>query len=428
MFVRFFQTRQCHLVRWLLWTSLIMHVDGKSRPIVKMVIVAGDANVEGFASIGNLRQLVTTGSPAPYQHLWNATKSEWTVRRDVFVTYDHDHTANWTHGPLTVGGFGADSGSFGPELQLGHVLGEAYDEPVIIVKTGWQARSLAKDFAPPAVGSKLGGGFQWYRMILNIQKTADSLHEILGPSYRHSRPDIVGFIWWQGYTDFANTKMTKDYGDNLKKFLHAVRTEFKQPYMSLLVAGLGGQGLATKDKKELAFRQMQEQVVKEHFSNYSAVFVPTAPYVKKQPAIKDYTFYNGNAPTMLEISQALAMAVLELDGSKQRGGDGSDGWMDSEPDVLASSFETFMGLNMMMMIGIVGVGVFFFVCIMRYGGDMNRTWNVAFSPLRPHDDLRDCGNGDDDSNNRRQKGIESKQSGRRGTKADTKERTLPEIQ
>lgn len=384
-----------------------------------MFILAGEGNVEGYASSGHLQQLVTAvssdGSPVPYQHLWNASAKTWAVRDDVFVAFEHHRNEDWTHGPLTVGSFGGDSNTFGPELQLGHLLGDAYEEPVVIVKTGWKGRSLATDFASPSTNNT---GFQWFRMIKSIHRAANSLHEILGPEYKYSRPDFRGFVWWQGYTDYADTKMSTKYGDNLERFLNDIRTELKQPFMPLVVGELGGQGLVTTDQRELDFRKTQEQVVSQRFMNWTARFVPTATYVKTEPAIKDYTLYYGNAPTMLEISQAFAMSLLSMDYTKLEG-DGDYGWVASEADVMTQSMENRNQFHEMMMIGLVGTGLFVFVAIMRYGGNMGQTWNTAFSPLRPSSDTED--EADD-------KGLELDATARAvNMEEDLPERSIPDI-
>lgn len=372
------------LLRMLLLAFLSINcvVARRKHPAVKMFILAGDGNVEGFASTSHLHQLVTAvtqnGSPAPYQHLWNATSNSWVVRDDVFVSYDHHRSENWTHGPLTVGGFGGDVNSFGPELQLGHLLGDIYDEPVVIVKTGWMGRSLAKDFAPPSSGKT---GFQWHRMMASIHRTANSLHEILGPQYKYSTPSLGGFVWWHGYSDFKDAKMYKDYGDNLQHFLNDIKTEFKQPFLPLLVGELGGQGLATKDPKEQQFRSTQEQVLRERFFNDTTKFIPTAAYVKTKPAIKDYTLYYGNAATMLEISQAFAMALASLDYTKHKGDEGE--WVVEEADIVVERYEIFTQFRDMIMVLIAVGGALVFVTIMRYGGHLELACHSARSTFRP---------------------------------------------
>ena len=39
---------------------------------------------------------------------------------------------------------------FGPELQFGHVVGEHFADPVLLIKTAWGGKSLANDFRPPS--------------------------------------------------------------------------------------------------------------------------------------------------------------------------------------------------------------------------------------------------------------------------------------
>ena len=110
-------------------------------------------------------------------------------------------------------------------------------------------------------------------------------------------------------------------------------------------------------------------------------FVPTASYVKKEPAIKDYTLYYGNAATMLEISQAFAMALVSLDYTKHKG-EGNN-WVFTEADVVTEGYLDRTQFHNMMIVGIAGIGVFVFVAIMRFGGNMGRAYNTAMDRLRP---------------------------------------------
>ncbi len=43
-------------------------------------------------------------------------------------------------------------GRVGPERSLGHVVGNAIDEPVVLPKACWGGQSLAVDFRPPSAG------------------------------------------------------------------------------------------------------------------------------------------------------------------------------------------------------------------------------------------------------------------------------------
>ena len=44
----------------------------------------------------------------------------------------------------------------GPELQIGHRLGDALEAPVLLVKTAWGGKDLFKNFEPPSAGGKTG--------------------------------------------------------------------------------------------------------------------------------------------------------------------------------------------------------------------------------------------------------------------------------
>ncbi|MCP4452606.1 MAG: sialate O-acetylesterase, partial [Planctomycetes bacterium] len=67
----------------------------------------------------------------------------WSTRHDVWINY------LGKHGDLTVG-YGAPRQGFGPELNFGHVMGNLYDEQVLIIKTSWGGRALARGFLPPS--------------------------------------------------------------------------------------------------------------------------------------------------------------------------------------------------------------------------------------------------------------------------------------
>ena len=67
---------------------------------------------------------------------------KWIVRDDVFIRFlDH-------HGPLTLG-FGSPDRT-GPELEFGTVMGNHFDEPVLLIKAAWGGHSLVKNFRPPS--------------------------------------------------------------------------------------------------------------------------------------------------------------------------------------------------------------------------------------------------------------------------------------
>ena len=69
---------------------------------------------------------------------------KWIVRDDVFVKFLD------RHGPLTIG-YGSP-GRTGVELEFGTVMGNHFEEPVILVKAAWGGHSLYKLFRSPSAG------------------------------------------------------------------------------------------------------------------------------------------------------------------------------------------------------------------------------------------------------------------------------------
>ena len=67
-------------------------------------------------------------------------------------------------------GFAGNGDQIGPELGFGQVVGDAFEEPVLLIKLAWGGKSLAKDFRPPSSGGDVG---PYYKEI--VQRTKDVL-------------------------------------------------------------------------------------------------------------------------------------------------------------------------------------------------------------------------------------------------------------
>ncbi|MBX3746123.1 MAG: hypothetical protein KF833_12530 [Verrucomicrobiae bacterium] len=145
---------------------------------VRVFVLAGQSNMEGQAVVdlggrdyndgkGTLAALLANPATASrYPHLRDAS-GQWTQRDDVWVHYQREGRPLLA-GPLGVG-YSIYGGRhhFGPELQLGHVLGDAMDEQVLLIKTAWGGRSLNRDFRPPSSGGETGAYYR--RMIAQVE-------------------------------------------------------------------------------------------------------------------------------------------------------------------------------------------------------------------------------------------------------------------
>jgi hypothetical protein len=122
---------------------------------VKVFILTGQSNMQGHGRIwgqdveGTVEYITKT--QGQYQHLLDPTdgKGGWSTRHNVFTVHrngdDHERIS-----PLRVGAGNEDTSLIGPELQIGHILGESYNnEPILLIKTGTGNRALGWDFLPP---------------------------------------------------------------------------------------------------------------------------------------------------------------------------------------------------------------------------------------------------------------------------------------
>jgi len=394
------------------------------RSPVKIFILAGDDAAEGFASTMELRQLVSgevnATVRAQYQHLFEADGKRFLTRDDVFITYDHVRTEEWLKGPLRIGGDATHPGfassilTFGPEVEMGHLLGNIFDEPVVIVKSAWAHRNLAQDFRSPSASDKDGksasAGAQYNRLITSVQRTIDNLDKVLtGDSllhYRRSGHEVVGMVWFHGYSDFINPIHRTSYHANLQHFFRDVTRALKQKGREfyIVIGELGGQGKHSNvTSEELSFRAMQKTMCEEQEFKDSTKFVRTALYVRPRSEGNYVTYYD-RADTMIYIGSAFAGAMMEL--MFQYGISGSSNYQ-IEGDI-ASFMET-GATKLMLAVGIFLVGMTCIVAICCGGGlsqhALRKGWDTTMNsvrwmiPTRPRldDDGDDSGDSDSDS-------------------------------
>jgi len=279
---------------------------------VKVFILAGQSNMEGQGVVsmddprnynggkGNLVwSLKHSQSAAKMKHLMNA-QGEWVVRDDVQVSFQVGDQVR--KGGLTVGytGYGGSS-HIGPELQFGNVMGDFFQEPVLLIKTAWGGKSLYVDFRPPSSGGQVGP--YYLKMIAEVRA---ALAALKGQKY-----EFTGFVWQQGWNDMCTPAAIPEYAQNLVNLVADLRKEFKAPHMAVVVGELGNGGPVTSGAM-FAFRQAQEAGTKmiPH-----ALFVKTTafarpPELSPNPSHGHHWF--GNAESYFLIGDALGEGMKTL--------------------------------------------------------------------------------------------------------------------
>jgi hypothetical protein len=201
---------------------------------VKVFILAGQSNMEGQAVAdldgkdynegkGTLAFLLRDPAKAPLlAHLRDA-EGRWTVRLDVWVSYQIENGPRKT-GPLTLG-FTSYGGRhhFGPELAFGHVAGDRLPNQVLLIKTAWGGKSLYKDFRPPSSGGAVGPYYT--KMLAEVRAALASLATDF-PAYDGSGWELAGLVWYHGWNDVCEPKTAvPEYERNLVNLINDVRKD-----------------------------------------------------------------------------------------------------------------------------------------------------------------------------------------------------------
>jgi hypothetical protein len=121
-----------------------------TRTPVKVFIMMGEANMFGTGMIsggseGTLE--FTVHKKHRFSHLKSEDGREWgPPRNDVRHVALHNDFEIVENNWLTID---EDRGYFGPEIQFGYVMGEFFDEPVLIIKAAQGHASLGGEMLPP---------------------------------------------------------------------------------------------------------------------------------------------------------------------------------------------------------------------------------------------------------------------------------------
>ncbi|MEM9345371.1 MAG: sialate O-acetylesterase [Planctomycetota bacterium] len=280
---------------------------------VKVFILSGQSNMEGKASVKTLDAVL--GDPAQRDKIAHLKKDgEWVKREDVFVTYlDREETPlTPRYGPLSIG-FGSPVGhrdpftrersrhpGVGPELGIGWVLGERFDEPVLLIKAAWGGRALKATFRPP---SAMPGEAEMKERLMQAQKktptlTLDELAKTYGSDYRkvlsetkrvldnieqyvpgYNEEDgyeLAGFIWFQGWNDMVGGG-NPAYTEQLACFIRDMRRNLDAPGLPFVIGEMGNSG-DKPNETVTGFRAQQKAVAEMPEFKGNVAYAKTASY------------------------------------------------------------------------------------------------------------------------------------------------------
>jgi alpha-galactosidase len=320
---------------FLLFSLAASHSAEAATKPVRVFILAGQSNMEGQGFIaadpkrnggkGSLEYLVK--DPATAKHFAHLVDSagKWRTRDDVWISF------LGRKGPLTVG-YGARKELIGPELGFGWVMGDTFDEPVLLIKCAWGGKSLAVDFRPPSAGKppySLGAKAdaaiaqdpaivgKYYRETLTLTKTALANIKDLVPG-SDGQFVLSGFGWHQGWNDRINDKFNAEYESNMAHFIRDIRKDFGAPTLPFVIAETGMSGPEEKHPRALSLMKAQAAVTERPEFKGNVGFVETKAFWRSReqsPSGQGY-HWNSNAETYYLIGEAMGGAMKQLLGTR----------------------------------------------------------------------------------------------------------------
>jgi hypothetical protein len=318
-----------------------------SKP-VQVFILMGQSNMLGMGKItggeGSLENAVKEKKKYPYLV---DDEGKWTVRGDV---------RNVRVMVGKGGGMGVFNNEFmtikgrtiGPEIGIGHFVGDAADAPVMILKSCIGNRSLGWDLLPPGSkgyeytdkDKKTGkevvytyAGYKespmrwekgtepqkiaWYAGkqydddTANAKKVLDELDKYYPGAKKY---EIAGFFFWQGDKDRYDAGLASHYEQNLVQLIKQLRKDFNAPGAKFVCATLGQTEKGNKSNINEA-KILEAQLAVDGTSGKYPEFKGNVATVYSHPLSlggASNGHYNGNAETYMNIGEAMGKAMVEL--------------------------------------------------------------------------------------------------------------------
>ena len=285
---------------------------------LRVFVLAGQSNMVGYGYVegpnavrpnGTLSWLLEQENlKADYQHLVDANGA-YTVRDDVWLSFMRDF---YTAGYLTTGFGNPGDMKSGPELGFGHVMGDALEDPILLIKIAEGGKSLAVDFRPPSSGGTTGAMYT---------KLVDDVAAVLAdpaayyPDYDGREVELAGLVWFQGWNDFVLTEYVDEYQDNMVNLVRDVRDAWDTSELPFVIAETGNACAARANPRGLATCAAQKAVTELAEFSGQAAYVRTRDYYFDRldsPYDNATHHWRGNFQSYYLIGNDMGHAMLPL--------------------------------------------------------------------------------------------------------------------
>ncbi|HSP43543.1 MAG TPA: SUMF1/EgtB/PvdO family nonheme iron enzyme, partial [Luteolibacter sp.] len=317
----------------------------KKTPRVKVFILMG-GNMQGFPLVTGSKDTTleyAVKKEKLYPFLYDES-GNWTLRRDVrnvWATLDAS-SRTWVAKNEWLGvKNGAD---IGPEHGIGHPLGNAIEEPVMILKSCVGTnRSLGWDLLPPGSESFeftqkdeiTGESVTWVHAAYKgtparwikgttpqpidwhagkqYDRDTNGAKTVLAKPGEYypgtSRYEVEGFFWWQGEPDTQSAAYSSRYETNLVQLIKQLRKDFDAPKAKFVIATPGGIANGSTGNSGLVLDAM---LAVDGGSGKYPEFKGNVATVYTNPLAKGGIGYNGSAKTYMDIGLAMGEAMVRL--------------------------------------------------------------------------------------------------------------------
>lgn len=326
--------------------DILPHPDGEpadmSKP-VKVFVVMGQSNVLEMGNVGGADKEGTLEHAVKQENLYPFLiddEGNWTTRKDVRNVSVMDRRGNmnvYRNDWLTISG-----NKIGIEIGIGHHLGNAVDEPVMVLKSAIGNRGLGWDLLPPGSESweyvnprdgktYIYAGYKqsparwekgtepepigWYAGkqydddVGNAKKVLEDLEKYYPGATGY---EVAGFLWWQGDKDMRDPAYFSTYETHLVALIKALRKEFDAPDAPFVTASLG----QTEESDTTSGHGVIMQAMKNVASGkYSDELGDNIGFVYTHPLSKGGSssgHYSGNAQSYMNVGLGMGSAMVEL--------------------------------------------------------------------------------------------------------------------
>jgi len=306
------------------------------RKPVQVYILLGQSNMLGFGKIkgdkGSLEQAVKEKDLYPYLV---DDEGAWTVRQDVrnvrVMGSGTGGMRQFNNEFMTITG-----GNIGPEIGIGHHVGHATKEPVMILKSCIGNRSLGWDMLPPGseqyeYEGKIYAGYKespdawdkgtepkpigWYAGMQydgDVARAKEVLKDLNKYYPGAKRYEVAGFFWWQGDKDRYKDAHAEKYEENLVRLIQQLRKDFDAPKANFVIASLGQTKKgATGNEGKILDAMLAVDGKSGKYPKFKGNVATVYSHPLSQGGASN-GHYGGNAETYMNIGEAMGEAMVEL--------------------------------------------------------------------------------------------------------------------